>query len=51
MDGSASSEIECAGRIQRVTVDEDGTEGRGEEGDGTGAELAMWDGVLLWGQQ
>ena len=50
VDGSASSEIECAGGIRRVTADEDGIEGRGEEDrDGKGAGLATRGGVLLQG--
>ena len=48
MYGSASSEIECAGGIRRVTVDEDGIGGRGEEDrDGIGGGLTTRGGVLL----
>ena len=50
VDGSASSEIECAGGIRRVTLDEDGIRGRGEEDrDGIGVGLATRGGVLLRG--
>jgi hypothetical protein len=47
VDGSASSEIECAGGIRRVTEDDDSIGGRGEEDrSGTGAGLATRGGVL-----
>ena len=49
VDGSASSEIECAGGIRRVTEEEDGMGGRGRgeaDRDGTGAGLATRGGVL-----
>jgi hypothetical protein len=50
VDGSASSDIECAGGIRRVTVDEDGIGGRGEEDrDPTGGGLSTRGGVLLRG--
>jgi hypothetical protein len=48
VDGSASSEIECAGGIRRVTEDEDGIGGRGEtDRGGTRAGLDTRGGVLL----
>jgi hypothetical protein len=50
VDGSASSEIECAGGIWREMEDDGGMGGRGEEGrDGKGAGLTTRVGVLLHG--
>jgi hypothetical protein len=50
VDGSVSSEIECAGGIWREMEDDGGMGGQGEEGhDGKGAGLTTLVSVLLHG--
>jgi hypothetical protein len=48
VDGSANSEIACAGGIWRVKEDAGGIGSGEEDRDGTGAGLAARSGVLLY---
>jgi hypothetical protein len=48
VDGSANSEIACAGGIWRVKEDAGGTGSGEEDRGGTGAGLTMRGGVLLY---